>query len=117
MSDVRLRPYTAREALLAILAESEEVDDSLARANAEELARQGLDRTAPENFELTDQLADRLAEAHRVLLEIQGRYPTSRQDKPAVREFVDDKLKFSIDAALALPPDLEAMVERRIGHG
>jgi hypothetical protein len=99
-------PMTAREALLEIrrfLASG----DLTANANGsalDQIAKGGLSRTAPPNFELSDQLADRLAEAHKILREL--------------REGGDvAKLSGEIDGALALPPDLEAMVERRLGGG
>lgn len=106
------RPFTAREALLAIAAESNAigVSDPVFRANARELARLGLDHTAIENYELTDQLADQLAEAHKLLREIRKGTTIQDGDPPEFIEHVHE-----IDQALALPPDLEAMVERRIG--
>jgi hypothetical protein len=52
-------------------------------------------------FELTDELADRLAVAHRLLREIR------EGTELAV-------IAGEIEDALALPPDLEAMVERRL---
>lgn len=96
-------PLTAREALLEIrrfLASG----DLLSVANGaalDEIAKAGLDRTETVNFELSDLLADRLAEAHERL-----------------REAVDPEGHLHLDQvreALALPPDLEAMIERRIG--
>lgn len=91
-------PLTAREALLAIRARrSFGVDPELER-----LIDAGLSRTGMENFELTDQLADRLADAHKLLrdIDIEG-------DKwaPLARDI------------LILPPDLETIIERRLGPG
>jgi hypothetical protein len=90
-------PLTAREALLEIRRQTRGWDTL---EGIDKIAQAGLDQSAPPNFELTDQLADRLAEAHFVL-----------------REAKRDQISWSaIDEVLALPPDLEAMVERRIGH-
>lgn len=99
-------PMTAREALFAILCETKGHSVSFEERIAS-LAEAGLDRREPPNFELTDQLADRLAQAHKLLREL-------RED--AADEGIA-KLSGEIDEALVLPPDLEAMVERRIGHG
>lgn len=90
---------TAREALLEIrrrLASS----PVPALAEVDEIAVAGLNGSGADNFELTDQLADRLAEAHRLLRQL------DRDGKIEHGEVLE---------ALALPPDLEAMVERRIG--
>jgi len=98
-------PLSAREALLCIRVELGDVhgDTDLwhLRDRIEAMVLRGLNQTAPPNFELTDQLADRLAEAHGVLMDakIGGKVPTDR-----------------VNEVLALPPDLEAMVERRLGH-
>jgi hypothetical protein len=98
---VQFRPLTAREALLAIRARRTlGVDPELER-----LISEGLDRSGIENFELTDLLADRLAEAHKVLRETRTEIVNSRTSRSSVNR---------IDEALALPPDLEAMVERRL---
>jgi len=97
---------TAREALLEIrrrlatspvpaLAEVAEVDDLVAT---------GLDREGLENFELSDQLADRLAAALDFCRKIQGGH------------YEPESLSAELASVLALPPDLEAMVERRIGR-
>jgi hypothetical protein len=96
--------------LLAINVELAEFQDASRWARLERIetiAKAGLDRTSPPNFELTDQLADRLAEAHEVLRKLVDMAP----EGPEERDLVD-----SAAEALALPPDLEAMVERRIGH-
>lgn len=61
------------------------------------VAKAGLDRTEPINFELSDQLADRLAEAHALLREIATKHVEPRR----------------LQEVLSLPPDLETMVERR----
>lgn len=92
-------PMTAREALLEIrrqIAGYETMED------IDALCVVGLDRTAPPDFELTDHLADRLAEAHEVLRVFATRRNGERENR-------------RVAEALALPPDLEAMVERRIG--
>lgn len=105
------RPLTAREALLAVRAELNDFEDASRWSRLgriEDIVKAGLDREGIENFELTDQLADRLAEAHAVLRIVVDRAPEGQED----RDLHDRAAE-----ALALPPDLEAMVERRIGHG
>lgn len=95
-------PRTAREALLEIRRLAAGMTKPIATTAFDEVAAEGLARTAPENYELTDQLADRLAEAHKVLAELRdGGADIAR-------------LSGEIDEALALPPDLEAMIERRM---
>lgn len=100
-------PMSAREALLAIkyaklgqedLGAEPDFDLIVACADA------GLSRMDPMNFELTDLLADRLAEAHKVLRE---------WDREGSADNTD--LESRTAEALTLPPDLESMVERRIG--
>lgn len=102
---------TAREALFAIRLAVQDVNQGA--GNAREIMRAGLDEvsqlaveglrhTGMVNFELSDQLADRLAEAHKVLREL-------REGGGDVAD-----LSGEIDEALALPPDLEAMVDRRL---
>lgn len=105
----RLYPQTAREALLEIRRVAAgvhvDLDVSLLGEQVDRVALEGLRRTEPINFELSDQLADRLAEAHRVLRELRdGGADIAR-------------LSGEIDEALSLPPDLETIVERRIGSG
>jgi hypothetical protein len=100
-------PLTAREALLAIrmkVAEFPVSSDFL--SHIDHIAAEGLGRRAMGDFTLTDQLADRLAEAHEVLQKLVDTAPES----PEQRDLVG-----SAAEALSLPPDLEAMVERRIG--
>jgi hypothetical protein len=104
----RFRPTTAREALLAIRFEHaglhSDSEPWLALERIDGMARDGLERRGPPDFELTDQLADRLAEAHELLRKIRhGHYEP-------------ESLSGELAGVLALPPDLEAMVERRIGH-
>lgn len=112
MSDVKvtLHPLTAREALLLIRLNIAQlpVRHGLTRAerlaeDIDQIAELGLSRTDPINFELSDHLADRLGEAHQILRDL--RAPLS----------ADGNMTDRLNAALALPPDLEAMVERRIG--
>ena len=106
----RFEPLTAREALLAIrylvARQHTESDFEADCDKIDLLAIAGLDRQEPPNFELTDQLADRLAKAHKLLRGLQD---------AALQPGSDAELIAQIPAALALPPDLEAMVERRIG--
>lgn len=73
----------------------------------DELARVGLEETGRNDFHTIDQLADRLAEAHEVLQKLVDIAP----EGPEERSLVD-----SAAEVLALPPDLEAMVERRLGR-
>lgn len=106
MSEPSFRPLTAREALLEIrrLAEPPISRGPLKMETIRAIdaaASAGLDCTGLENFETADQLADRLAEAHKVLREVPKDWRRSRMGE--------------VEGALALPPDLEAMVERRIG--
>jgi hypothetical protein len=103
-----VEPMTAREALLAIQLVNDADDRQVSGYPTHletmraifRLTEVGLDRIAPPNFELTDQLADRLAEAHGLLARV------------ANGEYVEHR---EIHEVRTLPPDLEAMVERRIG--
>lgn len=97
---VHLYPQTAREALLEIRRLAATITKPVSTAAFEEIALEGLARTEPINFELTDQLADRLAEAHGLLQRLLG----PRQEWPVSTEIAE---------ALSLPPDLETMVEGR----
>jgi hypothetical protein len=103
---VHLYPQTAREALLEIRRLAATITKPVSTAAFEEVAREGLARTEPINFELTDQLADRLAEAHKALVLVKehlyGKLPDG-----------DNEIEGIISEALSLPPDLETMVERR----
>lgn len=105
-------PQTAREALYEVRRRCELMRGSddiryLHTSDAEvalthlraidAVAKAGLGRTEPINFELTDQLADRLAEAHALLREIATKHVEPRR----------------LQEVLSLPPDLETMVERR----
>lgn len=107
MSD-RLHPQTARESLFEIRRRAAEVhvdtDASDFSCEIDRVALEGLDRREPINFELSDSLADRLAEAHRVLREV---------DREGWAD--NTELEDRVSEALILPPDLEAVVERRIG--
>lgn len=106
MRELDFEPVSPREALLAIkfarlgqedLTADPDFDLIVAYADA------GLSRRSPANFELSDQLADRLAKALKVLSE--------------VRESGDvAALSGDINECLVLPPDIEAMVERRVGR-
>lgn len=102
MASEPLRPQTAREALLELRGWARR--QGAARNGCEyvaAIADAGLAQTGIANYEWSDQLADRLAEAHKLLREI--------------REGTEmATLSGEIDQALALPPDLESMVERRI---
>jgi hypothetical protein len=104
---IDLQPFTAREALWLIRHElTQPVFDSEAAQRLDQIAAEGLDLSSPQNFELSDQLADRLAEAHGLLAQLQNvELPSPAQGLT---------LRSEIAGVLALPPDLEAMVERRI---
>lgn len=107
-----LLPATAREALLQIRLEvAQAVIDSEICGRIDHICRQGLNLSGMSNFELTDQLADRLAEAHNLLKGVVEGFEegAAKGNDPFSPEF---KAKFY--EALALPPDLEAMIERRI---
>jgi hypothetical protein len=94
---------TAREALFAIKGAAKQPNVGAAIEEVRELADEGLRRTGIVNFELSDQLADRFAAAYKLLREL--------------REGGDvATLSGEIDEALALPPDIEAMVDRRTGR-
>lgn len=107
----RFRPKTAREALL----ELRRMGSSVAGFNGNnhrrfcELVEDGLDCDGIENYELADQLADRLAEAHGILRGIRDAHDSARPE----RSMVSESLATKVGEALALPPDLEAMVDRR----
>lgn len=95
-------PFTAREALLEIRRIAETGPDSIETEMIAAVTKVGLDTLGMENFETTDRLADRLAEAHDLL----GK----------MRQPEHEALLGEIDAVLALPPDLEAMLDRRLGR-
>jgi hypothetical protein len=104
---MELEALTAREALWKILALTHEPvtrSPAVVLAEVAKTTRDGLDRTQPVDFELSDQLADRLAEAHKLLAEIRE----GAEHSPSISSRAD-----RIAEALALPPDLEAMIERR----
>lgn len=113
-------PRTAREALLELrrrwatfLKASHPLREDF--AHYDRLAEAGLDRHDPINFTLSDQLADRLAEAHKILRPIIDAHETCVEKGRENRSFIGGELPQQIREALSLPPDLEAMVERRIG--
>lgn len=113
MSDrLDIEPLTAREALLLIL---HVLDNQVAsgglRPRVRSVAEQGLKRDEPPNFELTDELADRLAEAHKVL---RGLVDGHDQARPG-RSFLTDQFANELRGVLMLPSSLKAMVDRRIG--
>lgn len=104
---MELRPLTAREALWLIRYElAQPILDSETSQRLDRIAAQGLDLSQPENFTLSDQLADRLAEAHALLGQLQ------HVELPSPAQGLN--LRGAIAEALALPPDLDSMVERRI---
>lgn len=97
------KPMTAREALLEIRRRIARFPGRRFELDGlDEVARLGLDNSATPDFELTDQLADRLAKAIKALREMPGWE-------------VDEATSNLVAEALTLPPDIEAMVERRIG--
>lgn len=97
-------PLTAREALWEIRRKVATMDPAkvVSLVTFDEVAQEGLDANGLVNYQLSDRLADRLAEA----LDLLGKLR-----EPGGKTPVRD-----IDAALALPPDLEAMIERRLGE-
>jgi hypothetical protein len=106
-----LRPRTAREALLEIRRLCAlELTDAASLVALDEVARDGLACDGLADFELTDRLADRLAEAHDLL---RGRLE-GIEDAEAEGRF-SPQFMAKLRGALALPPDLEVMVERRRG--
>src|SRR4051794_16787725 len=99
---MELRDLKAREALWLIRYElAQPILDSETSQRLDRIAAQGLDLSSPQNFELSDQLADRLAEAHDLLSKLQG------VELPSPSAGLD--LRGRIAGVLALPPDLEAM--------
>lgn len=109
-----LRPQTAREALLEIrrLAATIAPSQLVSFEAFDEVAREGLERSGPVNFELSDQLADRLAEAHSLLGEMRNSVTFQSIEPGSPAESLFERM----NRALSLPPDLESMVERRIGR-
>lgn len=111
MAEDQVHPLTAREALWAIRHDIAQGNYKIYLGGIDRMAAEGLDlRTiGVGNFELTDDLADRLAEAHKVLGDVRNALIPNGE--------VGEDLLQRMNEALALPPDIEAMVERRIGHG
>jgi hypothetical protein len=106
-------PQTAREALLEIKRIAQTDPDPTHRVSwIDVVADQGLTRTEPYNFELGDHLADRLAEAHRLLVGILGQDEIGGMVVHQNGQVVT--LAGAIREVLSLPPDLETMVERRM---
>lgn len=107
MSEVEFDPASPREALLEIrrLYAAAGVSDDLLEllTRIDGIAQAGLNWRAPQNFELNDELGDRLAKALKVLDEVRATGDVAA-------------LSGEIDEALVLPPDMEAMVERRVGR-
>lgn len=107
MSDEKkkLAPQTAREALLEIRRIVKNAEPSHLASWIDVVAEEGLIRQAPFDFELSDHLADRLAEAHQLLKDLLEVATSHTNDA----EFIA-----KIPAVLSLPPDLEETVERRM---
>lgn len=114
-------PRTPREALLAINAECRDIHSE---TDPYELAhsclrhvQDGLAPSAPDTFEWTDQLAGRLAEAHYLLTRVRETFTSedilddNSVENPLTGKF--PMLDSEIDAALALPPDIEAAIDLR----
>lgn len=100
MDDEGLKPRTPREGLLLIRSEANRGPARILEIVEEALSERYYARS---DYELHDQLADRLAEAHRVL---QGVSEIVTQEWPT--ELVNELLQ-----ALLLPPEIEAMVDLR----
>lgn len=96
------RARSPREALLEIRRLAATIETPVSYAAIDEVALDGLSARGMENFELSDQLADRLAEAHGILRDLRRDGDTA--SIPVGR----------LEEALALPPDIEAMIDRRI---
>lgn len=116
MPGPEFRPLTAREALLSIRIETGAATTTppgRLLVNIAEFAEEGLNCWGMENFEQSDRLADSLAEAHGVLREIRNliKDDTIESNPLTVRH---PMLDVEIDGVLALPPDQEAMINRRI---
>lgn len=106
---MRFQPLTAREALIEIrLQLAKPIPDGETRNRIERLCKVGLGLNGMENFTLSDRLADRLAEAHDILAALQA------QNVGSISQGMD--LRSKIAETLALPPDLEGMIERRKGR-
>jgi hypothetical protein len=105
MPELDFHPQTAREALFEIrrLYAAGSITDDLLKLlkQIDETAELGLERREPINFELGDDLGDCLAEAHKVLREVAS-HGTGLIARRA-------------DEVLVLPPQIEVVVERRIG--
>lgn len=110
---MELRPNTAREALLQVRLElSQPIIDSEMRTRIDRICQLGLDQPGLWNFELVDLVADRLAQAHHLLREIRELIKDDIVESNPLTER-NPMLDVEIDTALALPPDLESMIERR----
>lgn len=98
-----MEPQTAREALFEIRRQAAEVhldtDVDTFSCAIDKTALEGLAHTHPINFELSDETADRLAEALKLL--------------QRVREEGVTELAAEIAEQLVLPPQIEAMMDRR----
>ncbi len=104
-------PHTPREALLAIRHRILQGGDEGGKiGEIDKLAQNGLRTDLMRGgYELTDQLADRLADAHHILGEISS--------EAAVKHGrVSGRTRERIGEALALPPDIESMMEHRAGR-
>lgn len=108
MPDSPFYPQTAREALLEIrrILGGDKTPTLHDLARVESIASLGLKQTGPGNFEFGDREADALGDAHHVLRAVAALEP----DSPLPIE-----VRNGARSALTLPPDLEAVVERRIG--
>lgn len=111
--EVDFQPQTAREALFEIrrrFAAGTICDDMLGLLNdIDRIAELGLARTEPFNFELNDRLGDKLAEAHKLLRRIERQMLHGQGGEKG-----EPLLSEALAEVLSLPPDLEAVVERRI---
>ena len=103
-TETYFEPRTPREALLAIRTECRGIhsdsDPFEVGTRVDRLAEDGLLPSRPDTFEYTDQLTKRLARALDLLTQV-------RDEATDV-----SVLSGEIDEALALPPDIEAAVER-----
>jgi hypothetical protein len=105
-----LRPATAREALFQVRLElGQPILDSETCQRLDRICREGLDLSGMSNFELVDQVTDRYAKAYWLLERVQ------RADLSSIPDQAD--LRGEIGDALVLPPDIEAMMDRRRPRG
>jgi hypothetical protein len=114
---IEFAPKSPREALLMILEKvpSPEAGDYIVRRTTQALIRdialEGLTRSG-DTFAV-DELADAVAEAHKLLMEIRDLFADAEIETNPLTEH-NPMLPVEIDSALALPVAIYAMVQRRL---